>query len=242
MKIHFTPIGETRLPNWSHSTYFSSALTRSQNGRKDQSDHLVHCSSSHLSTEPFFFFSSVSCLLPVTCRQNTMAPKRVTVARWHAGTPLQGWTGFDWMMSWFRGRLRLPRSSFDVAKVKPGETYIMQMHVPIWIHLQQRLLWKLLLMTRRVPRLYSDEARCGWHNDTWPNICCGTRFSCLFSSGLLTWRAKANLAGRLTPALGEGLVARLIGNGNNWPLGSICLMGEIGNQSHCLFGSIPSNS
>lgn len=40
----------------------------------------------------------------------------------------------------------------------------------------------------------------------------------------------------------RGLVARLIGSGNNWPLGSICLMGGIGNQSHRLFGSIPCNS
>lgn len=49
--------------------------------------------------------------------------------------------------------------------------------------------------------------------------------------------------GRLTHTGAErGLVARLIGNGNNWPLGSICLMGGIENQSYCLFGSIPCNS
>lgn len=46
--------------------------------------------------------------------------------------------------------------------------------------------------------------------------------------------------GRLTHAGAERrLVARLIGNGNNWPLGSICLMGGIGKQSDCLCGSLP---
>lgn len=49
--------------------------------------------------------------------------------------------------------------------------------------------------------------------------------------------------GRLSHAGAErGLVARLIGDGNNWPLGSICLMGGIGNQSYCLFGSVPCDS
>ena len=84
--------------------------------------------------------------------------------------------------------------------------------------------------------------RYGLHNDIWLNLCGGTEFSCLFSSAVSTWQAKANLAGWLTQELRGGLVARLIGNGNNWPLGSICLMGGIGNQSYCLFGSIPCNS
>lgn len=39
----------------------------------------------------------------------------------------------------------------------------------------------------------------------------------------------------------RGLAARLIGNGNNWPLDSVSLMGWIGNQSYCLFGNRPSN-
>lgn len=82
----------------------------------------------------------------------------------------------------------------------------------------------------------------GLRNDIWPNLCGGTEFSCLFSSAVSTWQAKANFAGRLGRRAQRGLVARLIGNGNNWPLGSICLMGGIGNQSYCLFGGIPSNS
>lgn len=66
-------------------------------------------------------------------------------------------------------------------------------------------------------------------------------FLSVFISGVdVTGKSKF---GRLTHAGAErGLVARLIGNGNNWPLGSICLMGGIGNQSYCLFGSIPCNS
>lgn len=66
-------------------------------------------------------------------------------------------------------------------------------------------------------------------------------FLSVFISGVdVTGKSKF---GRLTHAGAErGLVARLIGNGNNWPLGSICLMGGIGNQSYCLSGSIPCNS
>lgn len=85
----------------------------------------------------------------------------------------------------------------------------------------------------------------------WPNpagaagnyryFCCSTEISCLFSSAALTWRARANLAGGLVRGPQRGLAARLIGNGNNWPLGSISLMGWIGNQSYCLFGKRPSN-
>lgn len=66
-------------------------------------------------------------------------------------------------------------------------------------------------------------------------------FLSVFISGVdVTGKSKF---GRLTHAGAQrGLVARLIGNGNNWPLGSICLMGGIGNQSYCLFGSLPCNS
>lgn len=66
-------------------------------------------------------------------------------------------------------------------------------------------------------------------------------FLSVFISGVdVTSKSKF---GRLTHAGAQrGLVARLIGVGNNWPLGSICLMGGIGNQSYCLFGRIPSNS
>lgn len=91
-------------------------------------------------------------------------------------------------------------------------------------------------------KCHCDRSWYRLHNDIWLNLCGGTESSCLFSSVVSTWQAKANLAGWLTQGAQRGLVARLIGNGNNWPLGSICLMGGIGNQSYCLFGSIPSNS
>lgn len=95
--------------------------------RKDQSDHLVRCTSSHLSTD---FLPLLLEPLSLVCRLSHVEFayqikynlfKCITVARWYTGTPCKVGLGVWLNNELVLGSTRLPCSSFDVAKVKSSE-------------------------------------------------------------------------------------------------------------------------
>lgn len=65
-------------------------------------------------------------------------------------------------------------------------------------------------------------------------------FPSVFISGF-DMMGKSKFGRRTRAGPRRGLAARLIGNGNNWPLDSVSLIVRLVSNSACLFGNCPSN-